>query len=844
MTESSTLASTASKPTRDSLTAAFREKFDAVVMLTWSNWKTEPRSNRYHFASRFARLAPVVFVQEDSPDSQAHFEETEIPNVSLLHVPMTKSAGGCDQNAIRQVGLALRGRGIVSPLVWVYNPRMKKLVRTIHAPLKVFHATEDFVSGDFFKMPPSFHEDVKQTLDHCDLMVAVSEGVESAYRDAGFTGPILVSTNGCDFEYLSAVAKPEPKAEIPPPVACYQGGINKRLDFDLIRDVARRLPDWKFRFLGEASFLTTELALERKWNELLQEPNVVYLGRKEAGRVRAEMHAATVGLIPFIDNRTIVDRSFPLKAFEYVACGLPVVSVPVRELKGWPELFDFAAASEEFAAAIERSRERRNDARLLATREKEAAAQSYEVKFWNVVRNVLDAAPRPKPGPRRVLVLYDDKSVHVKTIEHHLMSFYNHSKAEVNFAACTGGRECRFDLANFDAVVVHYCVRVCVEGHLSASYAEALRAYPGLKILFAQDEYDHTNLLKDAVRDLGLQVFYTCVPQQSIRTVYSEKFFDRVRFIPTMTGYVPPECELRSFPVVPLSERKLLIGYRGRDIGWWYGDLAREKLMIGVRMKEECDARGLKTDIAWTHKDRIYGAAWLPFLASARATLATESGSNVFDFDGRLKEQIEAELAQNPEATYEEVHAKHLADHEGKVVMNQISPKLFEAIVLRTALVLFEGKYSGVVEPDLHFIPLKKDFSNVDDVLAKLHDEKLLQEMTERAYRDVVASGRFSYRAFVQGFDADLDQEQGIAGPAPERSPVEALDLAALAKYEPDYEAPKTVLAKIRFAIVITTKQGFRFGIMAAKWVLRPARNKARSLYSSGSRWVKRRRAA
>ena len=54
--------------------------------------------------------------------------------------------------------------------------------------------------------------------------------------------------------------------------------------------------------------------------------------------------------------------------------------------------------------------------------------------------------------------------------------------------------------------------------------------------------------------------------------------------------------------------------------------------------------------------------------------------------------------------------------------MNQISPKIFEAIRLRTALILFDGSYSDVVKPDAHYIVLKKDYSNIDEVFERLED--------------------------------------------------------------------------------------------------------------------------
>jgi hypothetical protein len=126
-----------------------------------------------------------------------------------------------------------------------------------------------------------------------------------------------------------------------------------------------------------------------------------------------------------------------------------------------------------------------------------------------------------------------------------------------------------------------------------------------------------------------------------------------------------------------------------------------------------------------------------------------------------LKTRIDQALREQPDLPYEEIHRRFLASHEGQVRMNQISPRIFEAIAARTALVLFEGEYSGVILPHLHFIPLSKDFSNVDQVLAQLDDLELLTAMTERAYRDVVASGKYSYSSFGSALGSELRRMLG-----------------------------------------------------------------------------------
>ncbi|MSQ95531.1 MAG: hypothetical protein EXR98_13360 [Gemmataceae bacterium] len=356
---------------------------------------------------------------------------------------------------------------------------------------------------------------------------------------------------------------------------------------------------------------------------------------------------------------------------------------------------------------------------------------------------------------KNILILYDHHETHVKTIADYLESFQRFSRHNASYVSSFS--KCRFDLNYFDAVVLHYSVRVCYPGPLSASFAAALKQYRGLKVLFIQDEYENTHFAQETMRDLGIGLVFTCVPDESIAKVYPPDQFANVKFVNVLTGYVPIELsQMKAF--APLRERSTLIGYRGRNLGYWYGDLGQEKQHIGARMKEICAGRGLNTDIAWDEKDRIYGAGWFDFLGRCKATLGTESGANVFDFDGTLATTIKQELRRDPNITYEEVRKKHLADREGAIVMNQISPKVFEAIACRTALVLFEGRYSRVLEPDQHFIALKKDFSNVDEVLARLHDDTFLEALTERAYADIIGSGSFTYEAFVTRVDAVLEQ--------------------------------------------------------------------------------------
>lgn len=381
----------------------------------------------------------------------------------------------------------------------------------------------------------------------------------------------------------------------------------------------------------------------------------------------------------------------------------------------------------------------------------------------------MEVGPSITPGERRapggaaplnVLVLYDQNWVHVKTISEYLESFADYSAHRYWYAAGTHHAPCRMDLSMFDAVVIHYSVRLYARDFISPHVAAALRGYGGLKVLFIQDEYDVPNVTCDQIESLGLQVVFTCVPEPHIGKVYDPKRFAHVRFIETLTGWIPARLTSRHAPLPP-TRRALMIAYRGRRLPYFYGRLGQEKLVIGQRMREICRERGIPCDIAWEDDDRIYGDAWYEFLGSARATLGSESGSQLFDWNGESRRWVEQALRANPDLSFEDAYERFLHQHDGRIEMNQISPRVFEAVALRTALILFEGNYSGIVQPDVHYIPLKKDFSNIDEVLAKLHDDEFIERITERAHQDVVGSGRYSYPSFIHGVDQVLKQELG-----------------------------------------------------------------------------------
>ena len=356
----------------------------------------------------------------------------------------------------------------------------------------------------------------------------------------------------------------------------------------------------------------------------------------------------------------------------------------------------------------------------------------------------------------RVLIAYSMWSNFTPTISEYLLALKQFSAFNVSYANVTNGAVLDFDLNSFDIVFNNYCARFVTDGLVSNSYRRALKDFRGLKVIAVQDEYDQTDKFRAAVREYGFHVLLTCVPPEFWSRVYPCSELLGLQLIHVLTGYVPEMAVASNHSVPPLKDRPILIGYRGGYIGARYGRLAFDKAEIGRRMREVCEARGIRHDIATDAQSRILGSAWYDFIGSCRAVLGSESGSNVFDFDGSLDRKYrELEIELGRPVTYEEFRI-YTDPIEKEFDIGQISPRIFEYAVMRTPMILFRGRYSGIIEPDTHYIPLEKDFSNVDQVLERLNDLPALEAMTGRAYEHLVASGRFGYRSFAQMLESEF----------------------------------------------------------------------------------------
>ena len=309
----------------------------------------------------------------------------------------------------------------------------------------------------------------------------------------------------------------------------------------------------------------------------------------------------------------------------------------------------------------------------------------------------------------------------------------------------------------FSAIAFHYSLFGNWPFALSEeflSYVE--RSQSSYKVAFFQDEFQFCTQRFEFLNRCKVDCVYTLIEPQYFKDVY-EKFTSVPKIIHHLTGYVSDELiDLANRLTIPDEKRSTDIGYRARPLPYYMGRGAQEKTDIAVEFRRRAAGSGLKLDIETDEHRRIYGSRWYDFVANCRGMIGTEAGVSITDLSGEVRGECERLLAINPEMSFAEMSDAFLHKWENFIPQRVISPRHFEAAAFRVCQLLYEGRYSGAMKPMVHYIPLKKDFSNFDECIRLFQDKSVRDEITSNAYNDLIASGRYSYRQFIAGFDEVL----------------------------------------------------------------------------------------
>lgn len=262
-------------------------------------------------------------------------------------------------------------------------------------------------------------------LKKADIVVASSN---SLYRKAkAFADSVELIPNAGEFEFFSSRPSetPDELKSMKGPVIGYIGAIAEWFDAKLVCELALRNRHWNFVFVGDTFYCDT--------SEIGKLPNVHLLGEKPYVELPKYLHAFDVCIIPFVLNKLTIATN-PVKVYEYLAAGKPVVSTDLPELGPMSDVVRLADGPAKFELAIREAFKEKSNPESVAKRREYAAANTWIERYrafnslimnklypkisvvvvthnnWHVSRRCMESLLRNSDYPRLETIIVDNAS--------------------------------------------------------------------------------------------------------------------------------------------------------------------------------------------------------------------------------------------------------------------------------------------------------------------------------------------------------------------------------------------------------------------------------------------------
>lgn len=354
-----------------------------------------------------------------------------------------------------------------------------------------------------------------------------------------------------------------------------------------------------------------------------------------------------------------------------------------------------------------------------------------------------------------LVVHYQTASRLRPTVGEHLRAFETVPGVEVHYLNAAFGVPAWISSVPFDAVLLHYTLLATKwdPAHFRRvrERCAPLRALPAVKVAFPQDEYVHSAAVCELFDELDVRAVFSVAPPPDRERIYAPARHRLAVLDTVLTGYIDERTRDRlAARHRSARERQVDVGYRGRRVPFWLGRRAQIKWQMAEPVRRAAEARGLRVDVSCEPSAELRGGDWHRFLGECRVTLGCEGGASLLDTTGETRAAVESYLSEQPGASFDEVEGSCFAGRDDTLDLFVLSPRQFESCLTRTCQVLVEGCYSGVLEPERHYIPLRRDLSNLEEVLDRVSDVGACEAMAERAWHEVGLKDELTYGAFAR----------------------------------------------------------------------------------------------
>lgn len=372
-----------------------KDKIDIVMfnMSTFYNWDRGQVNRNWNIMNALAKeekinkIVAVDFLPVSGRDAIAHYLKNillEVKTAEIIYGDLTSACyRRCDKifayttidsifsfkivaRELRRIEKILNLRNVI---FWSYNPMFVEFIGRLNEKLFVFDTVDNWAEHPAYTKLMRKKRLLKnyQTIARkADLIFTVSEELENFYKELGRTKDVFWVPNGVDWDHFndsSKLARQNELVQINQPIIGYLGTIEARVDLDLIRKVAEAHSDKEVVLCGPI-WRRVKPELRKKLGKI---KNIRITGRIKFEDAPSYINNFAVAIIPHKIN-SFVKTMNPMKMYDYLACGKPVVSTPGAGTSMFKEHIYIAKNQQEFIKYIDQAIAENSAAREQARR--------------------------------------------------------------------------------------------------------------------------------------------------------------------------------------------------------------------------------------------------------------------------------------------------------------------------------------------------------------------------------------------------------------------------------------------------------------------------------------------
>jgi UDP-galactopyranose mutase len=377
---------------------------ERTPLVTFSHLRWSSFQRPHHIMIRLAEHREILFVEEPVVDGAvAGLEITRVaPRIRVVqaHLPVGGPGYGIRQQRILQSHLErlLEREGWDQFAAWLDTPMAVPLARALHPRAIVYDCTAH--RSQSLQAPEELIQRERELLECADTVFTDGPSLfRATQRFHPYVHCFPSSVDREHFASANSISETREQVRLPRPRLGYAGGIDERMDLDIIRHLATSRPKWQIVLVGQVSkFVRAALP----WGA-----NLRYMGQQPYHDLPSFFAGWDVCILPLARNEATRTIS-PTEVLESMAADRPIVSTPIKGVaepygdivhlgdgpQGFLEACERAMNQSEEERAVRRDRARR----VLAQTSWDETVRQMEIILRRIAGDSSDRSARVAEG--------------------------------------------------------------------------------------------------------------------------------------------------------------------------------------------------------------------------------------------------------------------------------------------------------------------------------------------------------------------------------------------------------------------------------------------------------------